>query len=272
MKLDAIPTLNLVVPSVPSTPTKKRARKDTLDENGASGDAGGRLPRVRQRLVSTSSVATIRAHKSIEDVQMFKESSATRSRIPTDSRKASGEPLRARPFSEINNAPGDIPQRRLRRVGTIEFPTMRVPDGDSFDPCNQPSRIPVPIRRVSTSPDDDQNNSDNARSSKAKYAPRQSRESSSYAVAATPGPAPRASLDRFDLRVAPVKEHTELWDLPDECVIIHMSKLGRARLLKLISCQFLVRMARHPNIDGQRSVRQVTADSRGRGRVRDARV
>jgi hypothetical protein len=272
MKLDAIPTLNLVVPSVPSTPTKKRARKDTLDENGASGDAGGRLPRVRQRLVSTSSVATIRAHKSIEDVQMFKESSATRSRIPTDSRKASGEPLRARPFSEINNAPGDIPQRRLRRVGTIEFPTMRVPDGDSFDPCNQPSRIPVPIRRVSTSPDDDQNNSDNARSSKAKYAPWQSRESSSYAVAATPGPAPRASLDRFDLRVAPVKEHTELWDLPDECVIIHMSKLGRARLLKLISCQFLVRMARHPNIDGQRSVRQVTADSRGRGRVRDARV
>jgi len=272
MKLDAIPTLNLVVPSVPSTPTKKRARKDTLDENGASGDAGGRLPRVRQRLVSTSSVATIRAHKSIEDVQRFKESSATRSRIPTDSRKASGEPLRARPFSEINNAPGDIPQRRLRRVGTIEFPTMRVPDGDSFDPCNQPSRIPVPIRRVSTSPDDDQNNSDNARSSKAKYAPRQSRESSSYAVAATPGPAPRASLDRFDLRVAPVKEHTELWDLPDECVIIHVPKLGRGRLLKLISCQLLVRMARHSNLDGQRSVRQVTADSRGRGRVRDARV
>ncbi|KAF8488870.1 hypothetical protein F5888DRAFT_1809320 [Russula emetica] len=218
MKLDAIPTLNLVVPSVPSTSTKKRARKDTLDENGASGDAGGRLPRVRQRLVSTSSVATIRAHKSIEDVQGFKESSAARSRIPTDSRKASGEPLRARPFSEINNAPGDTPQRRLRRVGTIEFPTMRVPDGDSFDPSNQPSRIPVPIRRVSTSPDDDPNTPDNARSSKSKskYVPRQSRESSSYAAAATPGPAPRASLDRFDLRVAPVKEHTELWDHPDD--------------------------------------------------------
>lgn len=223
MKLDAIPTLNLAVPSVPSTPTKKRARKDTLDENGASGGAGGRLPRVRQRLVSTSSVATIRAHKSIEDVQGFKESSATRSRNPTDSRKASGEPLRARPFSEINNAPGDTPQRRLRRVGTIEFPTMRVPDGDSFDPCNQSSRIPVPMRRVSTSVDDDPNNPDNARSSKSKYAPRQSRESSSYAVAATPGLAPRASLDRFDLRVAPVKEHTDLWDHPDKCVI-HLSK------------------------------------------------
>lgn len=222
MKLDAIPTLNLVVPFVPSTPTKKRARKDTLDENGASGDADGRLPRVRQRLVSTSSVATIRAHKSIEDVRGFKESSATRSRIPTDSRKASDEPLRARPFSEINNAPGDIPQRRLRRVGTVEFPTMRVPDGDSFDPCNQPSRIPVPNRRVSASLDDDRNNPDNARSSNSKYAPRQSRGSSSYAAAATPGPAPRASLDRFDLRVAPVKEHTELWDLPDECVIIDL--------------------------------------------------
>jgi hypothetical protein len=269
MKLDAIPTLNLSVPSVPPTPTKKRARKDTLDENGASGDAGGRLPRVRQRLVSTSSVATIRAHKSIENVQGFKESSATRSRIPTDSRKASGEPPRARPFSEINNAPGDIPQRRLRRVGTIEFPTMRVPEGDSFDPCNQPSRIPVPIRRASASLDDDPNNPDNARSSKSKYAAqRQSRESSSYAAAATPGPAPRASLDRFDLRVAPVKEHTELWDHPDECVIIHLN----CRALMLTSGQLLVRMARHPDFDGQRSVRQVAADSRGRGRVRDACV
>jgi hypothetical protein len=224
MKLDVIPTLNLAVPSVPSTPTKKRARKDTLDENSASGGASGRLARVRQRLVSTSSVATIRAHKSIEDVQGFKESSATRSRIPTDSRKASGEPLRARPFSEINNAPGDTPQRRLRRVGTIEFPTMCVPDGESFDPCNQPSRKPVPMRRGSTPVDDDPNNPDNARSSKSKYAPRQSRESSpSYAVAATPGLAPRASLDRFDLRLAPVKEHTDLWDHPDECVI-HLSK------------------------------------------------
>ena len=225
MKLDAIPTLNLSVPSVPSTPTKKRARKDTLDENGASGDAVGRLPRVRQRLVSTSSVATIRAHKSIEDVQGYKESSTASSRIPTDSSKASGEPLRARSFSEINHAPGDTPQRRLRRVGTIEFPTMRVPNGDSFDPCNQPSRIPVPIRRVSTSLDDDTNNPDNARSSKSKFksTPRQSRESSSYAAAANPGPAPRASLDRFELRVAPVKEHTDLWDLPDECVI-HLSK------------------------------------------------
>jgi hypothetical protein len=216
MKLDAIPSLNLVVPSVPSTPAKKRARKDTLDENEASGDAGGRLPRVRQRLVSTSSVATIRAHKSIEDVQGLKESSATRPRIPTDSRKASGEPLRARPFSEINNAPGDTPQRRLRRVGTVEFPTMRVPDGDSFDPSNQQSRIPVPSRRVSTSPDNGPSNSDSARSSKSKYVPRQSRVPSSYAAATTPGPAPRASLDRFDLRVAPVKEHTELWDHPDE--------------------------------------------------------
>lgn len=235
MKLDAIPTLNLAVPSVPSKPAKKRARKDTLDENGASGDAVGRLPRVRQRLISTSSVATIRPHKSIEDVQLFKESSATRSRIPTDSRKASGEPLRARPFSEMNNAPGDYsPGRRLRRVGTIEFPTMRAPDGDSFDHYNQPSRIPAPIR-VSPSLGDDPNNPDNTRSSMSKYVPRQSRESSSYAVATAPGPAPRASLDRFDLRVAPVKEHTELWDLHDECVI-HLSKIGRA--LK-VSCSSL---------------------------------
>jgi hypothetical protein len=222
VKLDAIPTLILAVPSVPSTPTKKRARKDTLDENEASGDAGGRLPRVRQRLVSTSSVATIRPHKSIEDVKGIKDSSATCSRIPTDSRKASGEPLRARPFSEINHAPGDTPQRRLRRVGTIEFPTMRGPGGNSFDSCNQSSRIPVPMRRISTPRHDDPSNPDDARSSK--HASRQSRESTSYAIAAAPGPAPRASLERFELRVAPVKEHTELWDLPDEYVTRQLSK------------------------------------------------
>jgi hypothetical protein len=226
MKLDAIPTPIVAVPSVPSTPTKKRARKDTLDENGTSGDAGGRLPRVRQRLVSTSSVATIRAHKSIEDVRGYKESSATCSRIPTDSRKASGDPLRARPFSEVNHAPGDTPQRRLRRVGTIEFPTMRAPDGDSFDRCKQSPRIPVPIRRISNPLDVDPNNPHDARHSK--YAPRQSRESSSYAVAAAPGRAPRASLDRFELRVAPVKEHTELWDLPDEYVIyLSITEMGK---------------------------------------------
>ncbi len=232
MKLDAIPTPNLGVTSVPSTPTKKRTRKDTLDENGASGDAGGRLPRVRQRLVSTSSVATIRAHKRTEDVEGSKESSAPRSRIPTDSRKASGEPLRTRPFSEINHSPGDTPQRRLRRVGTIEFPKMRSPEGDSFDPCHQPSRIPVPIRRVSTSLDDDPPNPDNARSSNSESEdlPRQNRESTSYAVAAAPGPVPRASLDRFDLRVAPVKEHTDLWDLPDECVQLTCRNGSRAEL------------------------------------------
>jgi hypothetical protein len=222
VKLDAIPTPNLVVPSVPPTPTKKRARKDTLDENGSSGDADGRLPRVRQRLVSTSSVATVRPHKSIEDARGFEESSATCSRNRTDSRKVSGDPLRARPFSEINHAPGDIPHRRLRRVGTIEFPTMRSPDSDSFDRRNQSPRMPVPIRRISDPHDDDPNNSGDAISSK--YAPRKSRDTSSYAAAAAPGPAPRASLDRFELRVAPVKEHTELWDLPDEYVTRQLPK------------------------------------------------
>ncbi|KAH9967441.1 hypothetical protein BC827DRAFT_593010 [Russula dissimulans] len=214
LKLDAVSTPVLVVPSVPSTPTKKRARKDTLDENGASGDAGGRLPRVRQRLVSTSSVATIRAHKSIEDERGVKGSSATRSCVSTGSRKSSGEPLRARPLSEINHASGDIPQRRLRRVGTIEFPTMRAPEGDSSDHDHQSSRDPVPVRRVSTPLDHDPSVQDHGKSSK--YVHRQSGESTSYAVAAAPGPAPRASLDRFDLRIAPMKEHTELWDLPDD--------------------------------------------------------
>ena len=270
VKLDAIPTLNLSVPSVPSTPTKKRARKDTLDENGASGDADGRL-RVRQRLVSTSSVATIRPHKSIEDEQGFEESSCSRTR--TDSRKASGEPLRARPFSEINRAPGDIPQRRLRRVGTIEFPTMRSPDSDSFDPRrDQSSRMPVPTRRISDPLDDDPNNQGVAKSSK--HAPRKSREPPSYAAAAAPGPAPQAALDRFDLRVAPVKEHTELWDLPDEYVLLLRPFTEMGSRAKAEPAQLLARMARHPHLDGPRSVglRPLPADPLGRDRVRDARV
>jgi len=216
MKLDAMPTPIHTDLYVPFTPTKKRARKDTLDENEASGSAGGRLPRVRQRLISTSSVATIRAHKSIEDVTGLKGSSNTGSRTSTHSRKQAGEPLRARPLSEINHSPGDPPQRRLRRVGTVEFPTMRSPDGDGSDPRDESPRIPVPIRRVSTPLDDDPNAKDKVRPSK--YVPRQDRESQSpsYAVAAAPAAAPRASLDRFDLRIAPVKMHTELWDLPDD--------------------------------------------------------
>ncbi|KAI0299282.1 hypothetical protein BC826DRAFT_967135 [Russula brevipes] len=194
LKPDAMSAPVHAVPSVPCTPTKKRARKDTLDENGASGGA----------------VATIRAHNSIEDVRDVKGSSDICSRRSTDPRKSSVAPLRARPLSEINHAPGDPPQRRLRRVGTIEFPTMRAPDSDSSDPCNRSSMVPVPIRRVSTPLGDDTSPQDHARSSK--YVPSQT-------IAAAPGPAPRVSLDRFDLRVAPVKEHTELWDLPDDCRI-----------------------------------------------------
>jgi hypothetical protein len=228
LKPDAMSTPVHAVPSVPCTPTKKRARKDTLDENGASGGASGRLPRVRQRLVSTSSVATIRAHNSIEDVRDVKGSSDICSRKSTDPRKSSVAPLRARPLSEINHAPGDPPQRRLRRVGTIEFPTMRAPDSDSSDPCNRSSMVPVPVRRVSTPLDDDTSPQDHARSSK--YVPSPTSEPSSYAVAAAPGPAPRVSLDRFDLRVAPVKEHTELWDLPDEYVTgLSVAELSCAR-------------------------------------------
>lgn len=234
LKLDAMSAPIPAVPSVPSAHTKKRIRKDTLDENGSSGDAGGRLPRVRQRLGSTSSVATIRTHKSIEDVRGLKGSSDTCSRISTIPRKPSGEPLRARPFSEINHAPGDT-QRRLRRVGTIEFPTMHVPESDNIDNCGQTSRIPVPTRRLSPAAHVDDPSLrplHHARSSE--YVPCNSKETSSYAVAAAPEPAPRRCLDRFDLRIAPVKEHTELWDLPDEYVVqlAHLPK-GGARALTL---------------------------------------
>jgi hypothetical protein len=232
LKLDAISTPILADPSVPCTPAKKRTRKDTLDENEASGDAGGRLPRVRQRLISTSSVATIRVHKSVEDVRRHKGSSVTDSRTSKHSGKPPGEPLRARPLSEINHDPGNPPQRRLRRVGTIEFPTMRTLDGDSTDPCNQPSRIAVPVRRISNPLGDDPNAPEQPRSSKD--ASRQGSELSSYAVAvAAPLPAPRTSVNRFDLRIAPVKVHTELWDLPDEYVA-HLSLTKSGLCAKLI--------------------------------------
>ncbi|KAI9464816.1 hypothetical protein F5148DRAFT_1150115 [Russula earlei] len=214
LKLDVKSTPVVGDPPVPSTPTKKRARKDTLDENAASGDAGGRLPRVRQRLVSTSSVATIRAHKSTQDVREVKGSFTARSSTSTVPRKPSAELLSARPLSEINHAPGNIPQRRLRRVGTVEFPTMRAPKSDNPDVCNQSSRMPFPVHQVSTPLDCNTSALDHGKPSK--YVTRQSGESSSYAVTAAPGPAPRPALDRFDLRIAPVKEHTELWDLPDD--------------------------------------------------------
>jgi hypothetical protein len=271
LKLDAISAPILADPSVPCTPTKKRARKDTLDENEASGDAGGRLPRVRQRLISTSSVATIRAHNRVKDVGRHKEgSSATGSRTSKHSEKPPGEPPRARPLSEINHDPGDPPQRRLRRVGTIEFPTMRAPDGDSSDPCNQSSRIAVPVRRVSNPLGDDPNALDRSRSSKE--ASRQGSEPSSYAVAAAAPPvlAPRTSVDRFDLRIAPVKVHTELWDLPDEYVT-HLS-LAEVGCALSSSTQRLARVAWYPRLDGQRRVVQVPADSRVRNRVCNACV
>lgn len=145
----------------------------------------------------------------------LKGSSTNGSRTLTRSGKPPGEPLRARPLSEINHAPGDPPQRRLRRVGTIEFPTMRASDGDSSDHSDQSSRIAVPVRRVSTALTDESNAPDHARSSK--YVPHQGREPPSYATAvAAPASTPRTSLDRFELRITPVKVHTELWDLPDD--------------------------------------------------------
>jgi hypothetical protein len=210
------------VQPVPLAPTKKRARKDTLDENGGCGDATRCLPRVRPRLVSTSSVATIRPLKSIEDVRGIDGSSITRSGVSTKSKDPPKELPRVRPLSEINRVPGDIPQRRLRRVGTIEFPKMLSSEDGGSGPRQQSPRIPIqPIRPVPT-PQSPPNAPSHAKSSQ--YVSRESSSSSSslssYAVAAAPGPAPRISLDRFDLRIAAVKQHTELWDLPDECVIV----------------------------------------------------
>jgi hypothetical protein len=218
LKPDVISNSNRAVPAVPITSTKKRARKDTLDENSDCGDAMGCLPRVRPRLVSTSSVATIRPLKSIEDGRGTNGSTTTRSGVSTKSRGPPKEPPRVRPLSEINRVPADTPQRRLRRVGTVEFPTMHTSENGGPDPYHQPSRVPVPIYPLSTS-ESRPNAPTHFKSSQ--YVPRHPRESSpSYAVAAAPGPAPRASLDRFDLRIAPVKAHTELWDLPHECVVI----------------------------------------------------
>ena len=212
--LDIIPTR--AAPPVPASPTKKRARKDTLDENGSSGDAVERPHRVRQRLISTSSVVTIRPRKSIEDVRPVKGTSAALSCVSTDSITPSEVLPRARPLSEINHSPGHTPHRRLRRVGTIEFPTMH---GSVCDISNQPSRTPIPVPATFTRHSTpDVGAAERARSSQC--APRHARKSSSSSSYAAPGPAPRASLDRFDLRIAPTKMHTELWDLDDECVAL----------------------------------------------------
>lgn len=213
LELDAIPTSIRAAPPVPVTPTKKRTRRDTLDENGSSSDAVERPHRVRQRLISTSSVVTIRPRKNIEDARTLKEtSSATLSCVSTDSIAPSEVVLRPRPLSEINHSPGDTPHRRLRRVGAIEFPTMHGPENHS---SRIPVPVPVPVTFTRNSAPVEGAPERATRSSQR--TPRHARGSSSpYVAAAAPGPAPRASLDRFDLRVAPTKVHTELWDLADD--------------------------------------------------------
>ncbi|KAH9066527.1 hypothetical protein EDB87DRAFT_1586611 [Lactarius vividus] len=211
LELDAIPMPIRAAPPVP----KKRARRDTLDENGRSGDTttGERPHRVRQRLISTSSVVTIRPRKYLEDARPIKgiSQSAALSCASTDSITPSSSEV-LRPLSEINHSLGDTPHRRLRRVGAIEFPTMH---GPVSDVSNQPSRIPVPVPVTFT-----RNSTPVGASERPKSFPctlRHARESSvSYVASTTPGPASRASLDRFDLTIAPTKVHTELWDLDDD--------------------------------------------------------
>src|SRR6266404_920115 len=140
--VDAIPKPIRAAPPVPAASMKKRARKDTLDENRSNRDTVERPLRVRQRLISTSSVVTSRPRKNIEDVRPVKGTSAALSCKSTDPITTSEVVLsRPRPLSEINHSPGDTPHRRLRRVGNIEFPSMHGPESDS---PNQPSRITVP--------------------------------------------------------------------------------------------------------------------------------
>ncbi|KAI0272389.1 hypothetical protein BC834DRAFT_345126 [Gloeopeniophorella convolvens] len=213
-KPDAMPTPTRAVPLAPSkAASRKRTRQDTPDENNDGGDAGGRLSRVRQRLISTSSVETMRPHKSVKDPRRKEERSTTHTRSPSRPGSPAKDLTGPRPLSEVNRDPGDTPQRRLRRVGTIDFPTMHSPEDGSCHPRPQPSRIPLPTRRV---PSPAERASAAADSSKSMpRAPRSSKTYSSYAIATAPAPAPRASLYRFDLKVAPTKQHTDLWDLPD---------------------------------------------------------
>ena len=207
LDLDAVPTPIRVAPSVPATPSKKRVRRDTLDENGSSGHVE-RPYRVRQRLISTSSVVTIRPRKNIEDARPVKGTSAAPSYVSTDAITTSEVLPRPRPLSEINHSPRHTPHRTLRRVGTIEFPTMHATENDV---SSQPSRIPIPIpvafSRHSTPAVINVGASERARSSQCTS--RHARESSS------------SFLDRFDLRITPTKVHTELWDLDDECVALY---------------------------------------------------
>jgi len=91
--------------------------------------------------------------------------------------------------------------------------------GPESDISNQSPRITIPVpvtfTRNSTPVVVHVGASERARSSQC--TPRHARgPSTSYVASAVPGPAPRAFLDRFDLRIAPTKVHTELWDLADD--------------------------------------------------------
>ncbi|KAI0313202.1 hypothetical protein OF83DRAFT_1175907 [Amylostereum chailletii] len=147
---------------VSSSATRKRTRRDTLDEN-ESNDA--RKSRVRQRLSSTSSMETIRADPIERTSRVEKRTLQVNISRPPSSlslRPAEkGSMSSTGPLAELNRSSETIEgaqtHRTLRRVGTLAFSDQsgRTSPQEACEARNgsstpYTSRIPLPLSRSSS--------------------------------------------------------------------------------------------------------------------------
>ncbi|KAI0056068.1 hypothetical protein BV25DRAFT_1832615 [Artomyces pyxidatus] len=228
------PSVLRPAPPPPASSTRKRTRRDSTSDDveneavDSRSQETGRAPRVRQRLSSMSSMETIRAGRSGADQALAR---ATLSRQTSRaSVRDDAAPPEISAITSANVAQAAAPT--LRRVGTVPF--NKTPKGHAENDISSkyPSRIPLPSRHTSMTVAAESEGTARARlshpdrlSSSCSPSRRASGDNSiSYpstslaAAAATSSISSRASLDRFDLKLAMMKKHTELWDLPDESV------------------------------------------------------
>ncbi|TFY80581.1 hypothetical protein EWM64_g3432 [Hericium alpestre] len=233
-----------------SASNRKRSHQDASDENA------DQKPRVRQRLISKASVETIRAstthaHAPTHKTTPEADEAHSPSRRPL-LREPSARNLRAtgpQPLTESSVNMQSASPRTLRRVGTFSFSSLDkrdiFDDEEERQRTNAPSRsrIPVPTSRASTS---------EARQLQRRHSevdlftiferpprhmqqpkpcstkdPRETLVEEAIlrkisrplpAVPQTTSSSTRAGLDRYDLKLALMDKHVELWDQSDECV------------------------------------------------------
>ncbi|KAI0046542.1 hypothetical protein FA95DRAFT_1360443 [Auriscalpium vulgare] len=214
--------------------SRKRARRDTLDENADGGRAD--VPRVRQRLVSMSSTETIRPRRpSVVAAPVTPRAPGPRARGPPSGEciPGAGHAAGARPLAESNRssapdvAPAEATPRTLRRVGTLALRPSRSDAARAVDKYTARPASPSPPMVHHTEPQAQRpapprppsppiQAQDYSRPGSAQSTRRAPVASSSRTVR-TPLPA-RASLERFDLKLSAYEKHVELWDLPDGSV------------------------------------------------------